>query len=93
MRVISRTSNRAFVGLSKCTPTPFFNSSAAAYIFSWQGRDPEYRDLNVDYTIHVMTTATIMNTFPSFLHPLVHVISFWIDHHRSLRIRIGLLRD
>jgi len=51
-RVISRVSNRVFVGLPLC-------------------RNPEWRDLNVDYTVTAAKSAMVMNLFPRFIQPLI----------------------
>ncbi|KAJ7776606.1 cytochrome P450, partial [Mycena maculata] len=51
-RIVSRTSNRLFVGLPLC-------------------RDPDYRDLNVEFTIDVMTSAQILLLFPDFMKPFL----------------------
>ncbi|KAJ7049341.1 cytochrome P450 [Mycena amicta] len=52
LRVISRASNRLFVGLPLC-------------------RDPDYRDLMVNFAIGAMNSAKKINLFPHWLKPLV----------------------
>jgi cytochrome P450 len=51
-RVVSRVSNRVFVGQPLC-------------------RNPEWRDLNVDYAIAVMPAAMFMSLLPNFIQPLI----------------------
>ncbi|KAG6829008.1 hypothetical protein H0H92_005985 [Tricholoma furcatifolium] len=51
MKIVSRSSNRLFVGLPLC-------------------RDPDYRDLNITFTVDVAKAARIINLFPDFLKPL-----------------------
>ncbi|PPR01427.1 hypothetical protein CVT24_001901 [Panaeolus cyanescens] len=51
-RVVSRTSNRLFVGLPLC-------------------RDPDYRDLNIEFTVDLMIGSNILQLFPDFLKPIV----------------------
>lgn len=50
MRIVSRITNRAFVGLPLC-------------------RDPDYRQLNIQFTIDVFAAAIIVNRFPTFMRP------------------------
>ncbi|KAJ7573480.1 cytochrome P450 [Mycena floridula] len=52
MRVVSRTINRAFIGLPLC-------------------RDPDYKQLNIDFTVAVFTSAIVIGRFPEFLKPVV----------------------
>ncbi|KAG6831864.1 hypothetical protein H0H92_006981 [Tricholoma furcatifolium] len=51
-KVISRASNRLFVGLPVC-------------------RNPDYRDLNVEFTVDLLKAAQTINLFPNFLKPLI----------------------
>jgi len=53
MKVVSRASNRIFVGLPLC-------------------RNTDYVDLNVQFTIDVIKTASILRMFPDFLKPIVN---------------------
>ncbi|KAJ6629856.1 cytochrome P450 [Mycena sp. CBHHK59/15] len=52
LRVVSRTSNRLFVGAQLC-------------------RDPDYRDLNIEFTEAVMQRAKLINLFPNLLKPII----------------------
>ncbi|KAJ7708351.1 cytochrome P450 [Mycena rosella] len=52
LRIVSRTSNRLFVGIELC-------------------RDPDYRDLVIEYAEDVIKRAKIINLFPNVLKPLV----------------------
>ncbi|KAJ7708346.1 cytochrome P450 [Mycena rosella] len=52
LRIVSRTSNRLFVGIELC-------------------RNPDYRDLVIDYAEDVIKQAKIINLFPNVLKPLV----------------------
>ncbi|KAF9068182.1 cytochrome P450 [Rhodocollybia butyracea] len=52
MKLVSRTSNRFFVGLPLC-------------------RDPDYVDLNINFTIDAFNGATTLRHYPGFLKPLV----------------------
>ncbi|KAK7442539.1 hypothetical protein VKT23_016137 [Stygiomarasmius scandens] len=52
MTIVSRTTNRLFVGLPLC-------------------RDPDYVNLNIEFTVDVFKSAAIINMFPGILHPLV----------------------
>ncbi|KAK0220338.1 cytochrome P450 [Armillaria fumosa] len=60
LQIICRASNRVFVGLPLLIP---------------QGRNREYIDLNINFTVNVTAYAHFLNLFPSFLKPLVHPIS------------------
>ncbi|KAF9265925.1 cytochrome P450 [Marasmius fiardii PR-910] len=51
-RVVSRTSNRLFVGLPLC-------------------RDPDYRDLNIEFTVDLVIGSNILQLFPDFMKPMV----------------------
>ncbi|KAJ7148805.1 cytochrome P450 [Mycena crocata] len=52
LRVVSRSSNRLFVGIELC-------------------RDPDYRDLNIEFAEDVMKRAKVINLFPDVLKPIV----------------------
>lgn len=47
------------------------------------GRDQEYRDLNIDFTMDVAKRAIYINLFPVFLHPCV------LTHLRPVCSRAG----
>ncbi|KAK7682140.1 hypothetical protein QCA50_014726 [Cerrena zonata] len=49
--IVSRTSNRIFVGAPVC-------------------RNPDWVQLNIDFTVQVATAAIILNVIPKFLHPI-----------------------
>ncbi|KAJ7936828.1 cytochrome P450 [Mycena leptocephala] len=51
LQVVTRTSNRIFVGLPVC-------------------REPEYLQLNIDYSILVFTRGQIIGLIPNFLKPI-----------------------
>ncbi|KAJ3904615.1 cytochrome P450 [Lentinula edodes] len=52
MKIVSRTSNRYFVGLPLC-------------------RDPDYINLNIEYTIDAFNGAKTLQRFPTVLKPIV----------------------
>ena len=54
-RVVSRTSNRLFVGVPLC-------------------RDPDYRDLNIEFTVDIMIASNILQLFPQFMKPYVSAL-------------------
>jgi hypothetical protein len=66
MKVICRASNRTFVGLPLCTLLlinfAFSRSSSA-------GRDPDFMELNMNYTVEVFVVGTVLRLFPSFMRP------------------------
>jgi hypothetical protein len=55
-KVVCRTSNRVFVGLPLCEPSslPFVFISCAL------GRDTDWIDLNIQYTIDVMRGGAVL---------------------------------
>jgi cytochrome P450 len=65
LKVVSRTSNRLFVGLPLC-------------------RDPDYMELNIQFTVDVMVVASILRMFPKFMRPLVNK---WITKVPACRAR------
>ena len=68
MKVVGRTSNRIFVGLPLCTWLPFI-TLILFLSFALAGRNPDYVDLNVKFTVDVIKTGMILNMFPNFLKP------------------------
>ena len=68
MRIISRTTNRLFVGLPICKLT-FCSGGAPLAEESLTGRDTDYVNLNIDFTSEVGKAALIINLFPTFLSP------------------------
>ncbi|KAJ6569230.1 cytochrome P450 [Mycena capillaripes] len=75
-RIVSRTSNRLFVGLPLC-------------------RDPDYRDLNVEFTIDVMTSAQILLLFPDFMKPFLArlVTNIPKQMHRAANLLRPFIQD
>ena len=65
MKVVCRASNRMFVGLPLC----MWLLSLKYCTLSFEGRDPDFVDLNVQYTVDVVKTATILRMLPNFLKP------------------------
>ena len=65
MKIVCRASNRMFVGLPLCT----WLLSLEYYLLNFVGRDSDFVDLNVRYTIDVVKTATIRRMCPDFLKP------------------------
>ena len=65
MKVVCRASNRIFVGLPLCTCLLSFEY----YVLSLAGRNSDYVDLNVQFTIDVLKTAFILRMVPGFLKP------------------------
>ena len=65
MKVVSRASNRIFVGLPLCT----WLLSLEYCVLSFAGRNSDYVDLNVQFTIDVMKTAVILRMVPEILKP------------------------
>ncbi|KAJ6551781.1 cytochrome P450 [Mycena capillaripes] len=64
-RVVSRTSNRLFVGAELFLE--FNEPTRLAHV----GRNTDYRDLNIEFAEDVMKRAKIINLFPNVLKPLV----------------------
>ena len=69
-RIISRTSNRAFVGAPVCKSC-FHPGICERRLTSLLGRDPDYNDVAIKITMDVILTANIVNLFPQFLKPYV----------------------
>jgi hypothetical protein len=71
LRIVCRVSNRLFVGLPLCT---FDHYRLVDYLRSLAndlptGRDPDYLDMSMTFTVDVMKTATIVNLVPQVLQP------------------------
>ncbi|KAJ7577379.1 cytochrome P450 [Mycena floridula] len=69
MQIISRTSNRLFVGLPLC------KDASTTIIFLppeivLAGRNLDFIALNIDFTLDAVKASTIINLFPSFLQPV-----------------------
>jgi len=71
MQIVSRTSNRIFVGLPLC-------------------RDPEYVQLNIDYTVTIFTRGQMIGLLPEFLKPIV--APFLSPRKSSLRHALKFLK-
>ena len=67
--IICRTSNRVYVGLQLCEPSnrPHLLSSLLTSITP--GRDPDWIDLNIRYSLDVGKGAAIVGLFPDLLKP------------------------
>ena len=65
-RVVCRTTNRVFVGLPLCMLSAYF-------LFPWflssiaLGRNPDWIDLNIRYTVNVIKGGIITGLFPRFM--------------------------
>ncbi|KAF7320658.1 Cytochrome P450 [Mycena chlorophos] len=70
MKVVSRTSNRLFVGLPLC-------------------RDPDFIQLNIDYTVNIFTRGQIIALFPEFIKPLI--VPILSSKNSSLRYALKFL--
>ena len=66
MKVVCRASNRIFVGLPLCT---WLLLLKYYYVLSFAGRDKDFVDINVKFTVDVVKTAFILRLFPDFLKP------------------------
>ncbi|KAK7045463.1 hypothetical protein VNI00_007716 [Paramarasmius palmivorus] len=75
-RVVSRTSNRLFVGLPLC-------------------RDPDYRDLNIEFTVDIMIASNILQLLPQFMKPFVSKLVSNIPKQmrRGVRLLSPLIQD
>jgi hypothetical protein len=61
LSVVCRTINRVLVGLPLCKHQFDYQSSHISHI---QGRDPDYRSLNEQFTLDVIKAGGIINLFP-----------------------------
>ena len=68
-KVVCRTSNRLFVGLPLCMQ--LFYLSVFVVELGMTGRDPDWINLNLRYTLDVVGGAKAIRSFPSFLAPYV----------------------
>ena len=67
-KVVCRTSNRVFVSLPLCEgPRDLPSLSFLTLIVL--GRDPDWIDLNIQYTLDVFRGAAIIRLFPDSLKP------------------------
>lgn len=78
--IVCRSSNRTFVGLPLC------EWPAHLYFFVYirtkrtndgflGGRDPDYMELNINFTMDVVKAGFMINRFPNFLKPYVRPCS------------------
>lgn len=73
MDIACRASNRMLVGLPLCEysfPVTEINSHVRS-----AGRNPDYIELNKQFTIDVVKAGNLINTFPSFLKRYAHSTS------------------
>ena len=68
LRIICSVSNRFFVGLPLCT------SQASTYdkmadVYMSPGRDPDFSDMSMTFTIDVIKTAIVLSLTPKFMQP------------------------
>ena len=68
MPIICRASNVTFVGTPLCQSLPLFHIHRIIDNYG-TGRNADYMDLNVNFTITVIKAATILRLFPTFLKP------------------------
>jgi hypothetical protein len=84
-RVICRTTNRIFVGVPLCTRSSSHSSTplVALTVFTFfSGRDRDYQNLNLTYSINVMKFGIIISWFPKPLKLCVvplHVFLFQLN--------------
>ena len=68
LRIVCTVSNRFFVGLPLCTSQAGTHDKMAdGYMCT--GRDPDYLDMSMTFTVDVMKTAIVVNLTPKFLQP------------------------
>jgi hypothetical protein len=58
--------------------------------FYLKGRDPEFCDLNINFTSDVFHNALTINLFPKFLHPIVGRI--FTSRKTSLKKAVRLMQ-
>ena len=68
LRIVCTVSNRFFVGLPLCTSQASTRDKIAD-VYVCTGRDPDYLDMSMTFTIDVMKTAIVVNLTPKFLQP------------------------
>jgi len=72
MPIVCRASNRIIVGAPLCQSSPLFDVQVHK-IFNLNnygtGRNSDYMDLNINFTITVMKAALILRYLPPFLKP------------------------
>ena len=68
LRIICTVSNRFFVGLPLCMSQASTHDKMAD-VYTCTGRDPDYLDMSMTFTIDVMKTAIVVGLVPKFLQP------------------------
>jgi len=73
MKIVCRTSNRLFVGLPLCKSSVYKSGGTIGRnLRSFEpGRNPDYMELNQQFTIDVVGRGQVINMFPNFLKPWV----------------------
>ena len=66
-KVVCRATNRVFVGLQLCEHSPGLPS--LVLISTVLGRDSDWMDLNIQYSVDVIKGAAISRLLPDFLKP------------------------
>jgi hypothetical protein len=69
LKIVCRASNRFFVGLPLCTLVKLGRRLSLMPIPFPTGRDPDYLDMSMTFTMDVMKTAIACNLAPKFLQP------------------------
>ena len=68
LKITGRASNRVLVGAPLCQDTFSFETSGKRYLITNQpGRNPDYIDLNMQFTIKLLKTAGVLRLIPTFL--------------------------
>ena len=82
--IISRVTNRLFVGLPLCESCSL--SSYSLLILVILGRDPDWIDLTIQFTLLAAQGSTVIRPFPKLLKPSVTlpVYTSVFDHNDSL---------
>jgi hypothetical protein len=73
LQIVSRASNRVFVGAPLCSSrsSPLVPVS---YGLSHAGRDQTWLDFNINGPAEIMGIGTLLNLFPEWMLPLVHIL-------------------
>ena len=66
-KIVARASNRVFVGLPLCPCVRVPHPSLADELAARTGRDEDYVDLAINFTLDVMKDKYLINMFPPFL--------------------------
>ena len=72
--VVSRTSNRVFVGKDLCKSKSKSTSSICPCLRTdtnspYLGKVPEWIQLNIDFTVELFSAAMVINPLPMFMRP------------------------